>query len=144
MISERVQRDWSRIVVYALIIAFGAYSTVYPIVSVERSSPLWSQVTLGSEFVLAGVFLILGMGKRRGFRMAGLVVVCLGLFTISIVIGLVGGTRVLSYAFLFAAFAMDSVHDIRLERRHKREGDPEELRLLLRELTASRDERNGS
>lgn len=135
-------RDWTRTAAYGLITAFGAYSVVEPIVSVERASPTWATTLLGAEFAVSGVLLLLGMGKRRGYRLAGLMVVSLGLFTISIVVALVGGLRVLAYAFLFAAFAMDSVHDIRVERRLSQEG-PEQLRRLLTELEAAKIERNG-
>jgi len=141
---SRFAENWSKVITYLLIIAFGLYSTIYPIVSLERSAPQWAELLLGAEFVVAGVLLLAGMGKRKGFRIAGLVVVALGLFTISSVIAVAGGARVLSYAFLFGAFAMDSVHDLRVERRRKREReDPEELRRLLLELRAAQSERNG-
>jgi hypothetical protein len=136
--------EWSKVVTYLLIISFGLYSTIYPIVSLERSAPTWAELLLGAEFVVAGTLLLAGMGRKRGYRLAGLVVVALGLFTISFVIAVAGGARVLAYAFLFGAFAMDSVHDLRIERRGKREGeDPEELRRLLLELRAAQRERNG-
>jgi len=137
--------NWSKVVTYLLIIAFGLYSTIYPIVSLERSAPFWAEVLLGTEFVVAGVFLLIGMGEKKGYRLTGLIVVALGLFTISLIIAIAGGTRVLSYAFLFGAFAMDSVHDIRVERRRKKraEEDPEELRRLLLELKAAKAERTG-
>lgn len=134
----RYKDEWSRVVVYLLIITFGLYSTVYPIISVDRSSPEWATILLGVEFATAGFLLLAGVGRHKGYRMAGLVVVAVGLFTISAVIAVAGGTRVLAYAFLFGAFAMDAVHEIRQERIRKREGgDPEELRRLLRELRAA-------
>lgn len=116
---SRLKTDWDRLLIYVLLMAFGAYSTVYPIVSLERSAPYWAEVTLGIEFFLAGCLLIAGMGRRRSFRMAGLLVVAIGLSTISVVVALSGGTRVLAYAFLFGAFAMQSVYDIRRERLEK-------------------------
>ncbi len=144
-IVKRFVENWSKVVTYLLIIAFGLYSTIYPIVSLERSAPFWAEVLLGAEFVVAGVLLLVGMTEKKGYRLAGLIVVALGLFTISSVIAVAGGTRVLSYAFLFGAFAMDSVHDIRVERREKKrrteEGNPEELRRLLVELKAAKDGR---
>jgi hypothetical protein len=142
ILFKRCLGDWSKVATYLLIITFGLYSTIYPIISLERSAPYWAEVLLGVEFVVAGTLLLVGMGKRKGYRLAGLVVVALGLFTISSVIAVAGGARVLSYAFLFGAFAMDSVHDIRLERRRKgEEENPEELRRLLLELRAAKVER---
>jgi CHASE2 domain-containing sensor protein len=134
------RRDWTKTITYVFIIAFGAYSVLEPIVSVERAAPAWATTLLGLEFALSGILLLLGMGQRRTLRLIGLMVVSLGLFTISIVIALQGGTRVLAYAFLFAAFAMDSVHDIRVEKRAHRE-EPG-LLCLLEELEAAKRERN--
>lgn len=127
------RKDWDRLLIYVLLMAFGAYSTVYPIVSLERSAPYWAEVTLGVEFFIAGVCLIIGMGQWSGFRMAGLLVVAVGLSTISAVVALSGGTRVLAYAFLFGAFAMQSVHDIRQERS-LRQAKKDEEKALTEEL----------
>jgi hypothetical protein len=125
-----VLRQWDRLGIYLLLMAFGAYSTIYPIVSLKASAPYWASITLGSEFFLAGVLLILGMFTRPGFRMAGLLVVCIGLSTISLVIATYGGTRVLAYAFLFGAFAMQSVHDIRQDRRIRQARKDQENHLV--------------
>lgn len=130
---SRFKQDWDRLSIYVLLMAFGAYSTVYPIVSLERSAPYWAELTLGIEFFVAGVCLIIGMGRWPGFRMAGLLVVAVGLSTISLVVALSGGTRVLAYAFLFGAFAMQSVYDIRKERRDRQARKTEEEE-LAREL----------
>lgn len=110
-------RQWDRLGIYLLLMSFGAYSIFYPIVSLERSAPYWASLVLGVEFFLAGALLILGMASKPGYRMAGLFVVAIGLATISLVIASFGGLRVLAYAFLFGAFAMQAVHDIRRERR---------------------------
>jgi len=125
-----ILRQWDRLGIYLLLMAFGAYSTVYPIVSLERSSPYWAELTLGIEFFVAGAFLIVGMGRREGYRMAGLFVVAIGLTTISLVVAVSGGTRVLAYAFLFGAFAMQSIHDIRMERRNRQARKTEERELV--------------
>jgi len=66
------------------------------------------------------------------------------LTTISLSVLLVGGTRVLAYAFLFGAFAMQSVYDIRKERQKRRaeklqsEQLAEELRQLAHEALGDR------
>lgn len=132
------KHEWSRLLTYALVILFGTYSIIEPIVSVDRTAPTWATTLLGAEFAVAGVLLMLGMGKRQGLRMIGLVVVSVGLFTISAIIAFAGGVRVLSYAFLFAAFAMDSVNSIVMERRAKR-NIPEELNALVEELKSARN-----
>lgn len=127
---QRLKREWDRFGIYLLLMAFGAYSTIYPIVSFERVAPYWAEILLGVEFFLAGGLLMLGMTGRKRIRMAGLLVVAVGLTTISLVIALAGGTRVLAYAFLFGAFAMQSVSDILSERRLQ-----QEERKLAEELT---------
>lgn len=113
-------KQWDKVSIYLLLMAFGAYSTGYPIISFERVAPHWAEIMLGVEFFVAGLFLLLGLGKRKGFRLAGLWVIAIGLSTISLSIGIVGGTRVLAYSFLFGAFAMQSVHDIRAEKQDKK------------------------
>lgn len=136
--------EWDRLAIYALFMAFGVHSVTYPIVSFEKSAPHWAEIALGVEFFIAGVCLIVGVHpRRRGYRMAGLVVVALGLFTISLIIALSGGTRVLAYAFLFGAFAVDSIHDIRREKRKQQEA-PDALRRELQdilEMDSARPER---
>lgn len=136
---KNVLKQWDRFGIYVLLMMFGGYSTVYPIVSLEQSSPYWASILLGLEFFCAGILLILGMFKGSGYRMAGLVVVCIGLSTISLVIAAYGGLRVLAYAFLFGAFAMQSVHDIRKEKRDRQERRDGE-RQLVEELTRLVDE----
>lgn len=127
------REHWDRLVVYLLLVLYGGYSIGYPIVSLQRAAPHWAEIMLGAEFVIAGILLALGLSpRRRGYRMLGLVVIALGLLTISLVIALSGGMRVLAYAFLFGAFAMDSIHDIRREKR--KQEDPEHLRRQLVEL----------
>lgn len=122
-------KQWDRFGIYLLLMSYGAYSTVYPIVSFERAAPHWAEIMLGVEFFASGLLLMLGM-SRSAYRMAGLLVVCIGLTTISVSIAIVGGTRVLAYAFLFGAFAMQSIHDIRQERRDKKKKRDEELKLV--------------
>lgn len=128
-----LRRDWDRLGIYLLLMAFGAYSTVYPIVSFERASPYWAQILLGMEFFTAGILLMVGFEGRRKFRFAGLLVVAIGLSTISLVVAIQGGTRVLAYAFLFGAFAMQSVSDIRRERRTQQD-EKQQVEALAEEL----------
>jgi hypothetical protein len=118
---ETLRREWPRLGIYLLLMAFGAYSTIYPIVSFERAAPYWAEIMLGVEFFAAGGLLMLGMMGHKKLRLAGLLVVAVGLTTISLVIAFAGGTRVLAYAFLFGAFAMQSVSDILSERRERQE-----------------------
>jgi hypothetical protein len=135
---KRILREWDRFAIYALLAAYGLYSTVYPIVSFETAAPHWAELLLGAEFSAAGLLLIAGMGRKPGYRMAGLVVVAIGLTTISLSVAIVGGTRVLGYAFLFGAFAMQSVFDIRREQATKRDAkrsrQNEEIRRELEQL----------
>lgn len=130
---QHLKREWDRFGIYLLLMAFGAYSTVYPIVSFERAAPYWAEMMLGIEFFIAAVLLMIGLTGRKKFRMAGLLVVAIGLTTISLVVGIQGGTRVLAYAFLFGAFAMQSVSDILTERR-KRQAEKQEELALAEEL----------
>lgn len=116
-----LRREWDRLGIYLLLMAFGAYSLVYPIISLERSAPSWATLLLGAEFFVAGALLMMGLFNHRRARMAGLLVVAVGLTTISLVVAFAGGTRVLAYAFLFGAFAMQSVSDILKERRARQE-----------------------
>lgn len=139
---RRYLKEWDRVAIYVLLVAFGLYSTVYPIVSLQKAAPHWAEITLGVEFVAAGILLLAGMNGKRKYRYAGLVVVAIGLFTISGIVAIVGGTRVLSYAFLFGAFGMQSVYDIRqtrsraeAERNRAEHEDMESLRRELNELT---------
>lgn len=126
---EFLRHHWDRLGIYFLLMAFGSYSTIYPLISLKASSPYWSSIVLGVEFFVSGLFLILGI-TRPGFRMAGLLVVCIGLSTISLVVATYGGARVLAYAFLFGAFAMQSVSDIREERRVQQARKKEERQLV--------------
>lgn len=128
-----LRRDWDRLGIYLLLMAFGAHSTIYPVISLERSSPSWAQILLGVEFFVAGILLMIGFNTRHRFRFAGLLVVAIGLSTISLVIALQGGTRVLAYAFLFGAFAMQSVSDIRRERRTRQE-EKQQVEALAEEI----------
>jgi hypothetical protein len=127
--------EWDRALIYVLLMMFGLYSTIYPIVSFEKAAPHWAEITLGAEFVAAGILLLAGMAGKRRYRYAGLIVVAIGLFTISGIIAAVGGSKVLSYAFLFGAFGMQSVYDLRRERiRASREKDHQNNEEIRREL----------
>lgn len=130
---KKILGCWDRLGIYLLLMAYGAYSTVYPLVSIRESSPYWASLMLGLEFFAAGLFLILGLTYKPGFRMAGLLVVATGLSTISLAIAAYGGTSRLAYAFLFGAFAMQAVSDIRDEKR-MRKARKEEERHLTDEL----------
>lgn len=122
-------KQWDRATTYVLLMAFGAYSTVYPIVSFERVAPHWAELLLGGEFFTAGLLLLIAINDHKAYRMAGLLVISAGLLTISGAIALVGNPRALGYAFLFGAFAMSSVHDIRVERRKHKQDKEDELEL---------------
>lgn len=115
-------QDWDRVLTYLFFVLYGAYSIFYPIVSVERVSAHWVEVLLGLEFVFAGFSMLYGLFKDRYkvWRM-GMTIAFIGLATISLLIAAVGGWRVLSYAFLFGAFAAQSLYGIRRERRRRTE-----------------------
>jgi CHASE2 domain-containing sensor protein len=130
---KKILGCWDRLGIYLLLMAYGAYSTIYPLVSLRQTSPYWAVFMLGVEFFAAGLFLILGLVYRPGFRMLGLLVVALGLTTISLAIAAYGGAPRLAYAFLFGAFAMQAISDIREEKR-KRKARKEEEQLLTDEL----------
>lgn len=125
-----LRNQWDKLGMYLLLMAYGGYSIFYPIVSVQRAAPNWAEILLGTEFLVAGLLLVIGMGSKKGYRMAGLFVVAIGLFTISGLLAIVGGTRVLAYAFLFGAFAMSSVYDIRRERKATQQGQNDADRLV--------------
>jgi CHASE2 domain-containing sensor protein len=122
--------------------AYGGYSIVYPIVSFERAAPNWAEWMLGIEFFIAGILLISGLRKPK-HRMLGLLVVCIGLSTISLSVAIVGGTRVLAYAFLFGAFAMQSVYDIREERRLHKSRKEQTEQLTAELIRLANDTRQG-
>jgi hypothetical protein len=123
-----ILREWDRLGIYLLLMAYGGYSIAYPIISFERAAPHWAELMLGVEFSLAGILLVAGL-KKPSARLVGLLVVAIGLTTISLSVLLVGGTRVLAYAFLFGAFAMQSVYDIRKERQKRRADKLEAVQL---------------
>lgn len=115
-------RDWDRIITYMLFVAYGIYSLAFPLISVERASPAWIEGLLGLEFIFAGASMLYGLLKDQWmvWKM-GMTVAFIGLSTITLVIGFVGGARVLAYAFLFGAFAMQSLYGIRRERKRRNE-----------------------
>lgn len=115
-------RDWDRVLTYLFFILYGAYSIFFPLVSVERVSAHWVEVLLGTEFVFAGASMLYGLfyDHFKVWRM-GMTVAFIGLTTITLLVAAVGGWRVLSYAFLFGAFAAQSLYGIRRERRRRTE-----------------------
>lgn len=128
---KKILKQWDRLGTYLMLMLFGAYSTIYPIISLQQSAPYWASIVLGVEFFSAGLCLMAGMFDKPKLRMAGLLVVCVGLTTISLTIATYGGLRVLAYAFMFGAFAMQSVHDIRHERLERKRRKDEEEKLVL-------------
>lgn len=128
-------RDWDRVLTYLFFIGYGAWSVFYPIVSVERASAHWVEVLLGVEFVFAGMCMLLGLHKNNYtvWRM-GMTVAFIGLTTISGLIAAVGGFAVFAYAFLFAAFAMQSLYGIRREKKRR---EQEEIRQHLEAIIES-------
>lgn len=130
-----VTRDWDRVLTYIFFVLYGAYSIFFPLVSVDKVSDHWVEVLLGVEFMYAGFSMLYGLFRDRYkiWRM-GMTVAFIGLATITLVIAAVGGFRVLSYAFLFGAFAMQSLYGIRRERKRRIET---EIRRQLEQIVAS-------
>lgn len=132
-----------RLLSYVSFVCYGAYSIFFPLISVERVSDHWVEILLGSEFMFAGAAMIYGLCTDHFmvWKM-GMSVALLGLATISILIGLVGGYQVLAYAFLFGAFAFQSWYGILRERTRREERD---IRRQLEEIVMSvRPERTDS
>jgi len=124
MIRLGWKHDWDRLVTYILFVAYGFYSIVFPIVSVERSVAHWVEILLGIEFIFAGASMIYGLAKEHllvwtmGMSVAGI-----GLTTITAVVAITGGFKVLAYAFLFGAFAAQCLYGIRRERNRRNESE---------------------
>ena len=135
IVVRTVTRDWDRVLTYIFFILYGAYSIFFPIVSVEKVSAHWIEVLLGAEFIFAGASMLYGLFKDhfKVWRM-GMTVAFIGLSTITLLVAIVGGWRVLSYAFLFGAFACQSLYGIRRERRRRSEM---EIRRQLEAIIAS-------
>lgn len=132
-----------RLLTYIFFICYGAYSIFFPLVSVERISDHWVEVLLGAEFVFAGASMIYGLcADHFMVWKMGMSVAFLGLMTITLVIAAVGGFRVFAYAFLFGAFACQSLYSIVRERGRREERD---IRRQLEAIVASvRPERTDS
>jgi hypothetical protein len=130
-----VTRDWDRVLTYFLFVAYGLYSIFFPIVSVERVTDHWLEIVLGADFIFAGASMLYGLYSNRYeiWRM-GMSVACIGLTTITMLVAAVGGPRVYAYAFLFGAFACQSLYGIRRERRRRIEA---EIRRQLEDIVAS-------
>lgn len=131
----RWRHDWDRLTTYLLFIGYGVWSIFFPIVSVERSVQHWLEVALGLEFVFAGISMIYGLYRKRPtvWNM-GMWVALIGLSTITTLVAVTGGFRVLAYAFLFGAFATQSLYGIRRERIRRNE---EEIRRQLEAILES-------
>lgn len=134
-ITRTLSRDWDKIVVYVLFIAFGVYSVFYPIVSVEKVATDALEIMLGSNFVFAGSMMTYGLfsDQYKVWRI-GVWVAFTGLITITGLIALVGGAKVYSYAFLFGAFAFQTFEGVRREKERKLEIT---IRRQLEDLLAS-------
>jgi len=130
-----VARDWDRVLTYLFFVFYGGYSIFFPIVSVDRVSDHWLEILLGLEFVYAGLSMLYGLFRNHYpiWRM-GMTVAFIGLATISLLIAVVGGPSVYAYAFLFGAFACQSMYGIRREKRRRLE---EEVRRQLEDIVAS-------
>jgi hypothetical protein len=121
-------KDWDRVLTYIFFIGYGFYSIFYPLVSVAKVSEHWTEILLGVEFIFAGAAMLYGLFKDHytTWRM-GMSVAFIGLTTITILVSVVGGPQSYAYAFLFGAFAMQSLYGIR--REHRRRTEQEKLRL---------------
>jgi hypothetical protein len=134
MRSEGV-RNWDRVISYVLFIAYGAYSIFYPLVSVARASEHWAEILLGVDFIFAGAAMLYGLYyDRYSVWKMGMTVAFIGAMTVTLLIAFVGGAEVLAYAFLFGAFAMQSLYGIRRERNRRIEW---RIRRELETLVAS-------
>lgn len=131
----RWRYDWDRLASYLLFVAYGIWSLFFPIVSVERSVEHWLEILLGLEFVYAGLSMMYGLWKNHFMVWAmGMSVAFIGLATITMLVAASGGLRVLAYAFLFGAFATQSLYSIRRERSRRSET---EIRRRLEDILAS-------
>ena len=128
-------RQWDRVLTYVFFVFYGAYSIAYPIISVGRVSSHWMEILLGVEFIFAGLAMLYGLyiDHYTVWRM-GMSVAFIGLATIALLVALVGGAPVFSYAALFGAFAMQSLYGIRRERKRRTEA---EIRQQLEAIVAS-------
>lgn len=136
------RRSILAVATYVMILVFGVYTTVFPLVAVRQNTFPWAATLLGAEFTIAATLLIFGSARRPIIRIAGLVVVCIGLATISLIILTRGEPESLGSAFLFGAFALEAVHDIKEEREYRKRLSQEENK-LLRDLNELLREGNG-
>lgn len=127
--------NWDRVLTYLFLTLYGAYSIFYPLVSVDKVSEHWVEILLGANFMFAGGSMLYGFLRDRYlvWKM-GMTIAFIGLTTITLLVGIVGGPPALGAAFLFGAFATDSLYSIRRERRRRLET---EIRRQLEAIVAS-------
>jgi hypothetical protein len=117
---KTILRDWDRFLTYLFFIFYGAYSVFFPLISVDKVSEHWVEILLGTNFVFAGVSMFIGL-LRNSYMVwkMGVTIAFIGLSTISLLVGIVGGPPALGAAFLFGAFATDCLYGVRRERRRR-------------------------
>lgn len=132
---KTILRDWDRFLTYLFFILYGAYSVFFPLVSVDKVSEHWLEIILGTNFVFAGVSMFVGL-LRHNYLVwkMGVTIAFIGLFTIALLVGIVGGPPALGAAFLFGAFATDCLYGVRRERNRR---EQEEIRRHLEAIIES-------
>lgn len=117
-----VTRNWDRVLTYIFFVLYGTYSIFFPLVSVDKVSEHWVEILLGANFVFAGMSMLYGFLRDRYvvWKM-GMTVAFIGLSTITLLVGIVGGASALGAAFLFGAFATQCLYGIRRERVRRTE-----------------------
>jgi hypothetical protein len=111
---QTIRKEWDRLIVHLMLISFGVYSIVNPLLSVRRAVPPWTELMFDIEFILAGGLLIFGtLRHRKIWRRLGYSICVIGLSTIALLLFLAGGFRVGAYCILMSAFAMQLIVNAR-------------------------------
>lgn len=129
-------RDWDRVLYSLILIGFGVYSFINPVLSVRKALPLTIVENLfNAEFVVAGLALLVGtLLNRPKLQGLGHLVSALGMATVGSVIVLISGTKGLSYGLLLYAGMAREIGQYRRSKKTVHLGEEEIREIVSKEM----------
>lgn len=130
------RREWDRVLYDLILIGFGAYSFINPVLSVQRALPLaLVEFAFNIEFILAGLILLVGtLRNKPKLQGLGHLISALGMFTVGTVIALLARERGLAYALLLYAATAREINQFRRARKTVTLGEEEIREIVSKEM----------
>lgn len=133
---KTARQEWDRVLYALILVGFGAYSFINPVLSVKRALPLTLvEVVFNVEFMLAGIVLGVGtIANKPKVQGLGHLISMLGMVTVGTVIILLTKERGVAYGLLLYAGAARELGQYRRSKKTIRLGEEEIREIVSKEM----------